>query len=112
MKVEELDKPAIDPGPDHIVGEGYNFETVTDKIQNVVLRPLKTTPWQWFAGITIAFLMLQGLLFGRHCVLESEAFQLLGCGSHGSDRELHFLNEALDCRAAAVELAGFAAVGE
>ncbi len=64
MNIEELDKPAIDPGPDEIVGPGYNFGTVTDKIANVALRPIKTTPWQWFVGLFLAFCLMQGLLFG------------------------------------------------
>ena len=64
MNVEELDKPAIDPGPDQIVGPGYDFATITDKIQNVALRPIKSTPRQWFYGILAGLIMMQGLLFG------------------------------------------------
>ncbi len=64
MNVEELDKPAIDPGPLQIVGPGFNNATVTDKIANVALRPIRSTPWQWFAGIFVAFIVMQGLFVG------------------------------------------------
>ena len=56
--------------------------------------------------------MLQGLLLGRHRVLEREAFELVRRGRHRRDREFHFLDEALERRAAAVELPRFGAVGE
>ncbi len=69
MNVEELDKPAIDPGPTQIVGPGYTFASVTDKIGGVVLRPMKRTPWQWFGGLFIAFMMMQALLFGATWLL-------------------------------------------
>jgi molybdopterin-containing oxidoreductase family membrane subunit len=59
---EELEDRAIDPGPDHIVGPGYDFGRVTDKISGVVMRPLKRTPWQWYIGLLIAFGAMQGLL--------------------------------------------------
>ncbi|MBV8817508.1 MAG: polysulfide reductase NrfD [Acidobacteriaceae bacterium] len=64
MKVEEYDTPAIDPGPDHIVGPGFTNATVTDKIANVVLRPLRSTPWQFFLGLFVAFMLMQALLLG------------------------------------------------
>jgi molybdopterin-containing oxidoreductase family membrane subunit len=64
LNVEELDKPAIDPGPLQIVGPGFNNATVTDKIANVALRPIRSTPWQWFAGIFVAFIVMQGLFVG------------------------------------------------
>ncbi len=67
MKVEELEaleKPAIDPGTDHIVGPGFTNATVTDKIANVALRPFRSTPMVWFLGIGIAFMLMQGLLIG------------------------------------------------
>jgi Ni/Fe-hydrogenase subunit HybB-like protein len=64
LKIEELEKPAIDPGPAHIVGPGFTDATVTDKIQNVALRPIRSYPWQWFVGLAIAFMMMQLLLLG------------------------------------------------
>ena len=44
LRTDELEERAIDPGPDHIVGPGYSYGTVTDKISNVVMRPLQRTP--------------------------------------------------------------------
>ena len=69
MKIEELDKPAIDPGPDKIVGPGFTYASVTDKIGGVVLRPINRTPWQWFVGLAIAFMIMQGLLLGAAWLL-------------------------------------------
>ncbi len=68
-KYEELgfdfiDKDAVDPGPDSIIGPGYDYGKVTDKIGNVVLLPLKKTPRQFFIGITVAFCVMQLLLLG------------------------------------------------
>ena len=62
MTTEELDERVIDPGPDKIVGPGYDYGSVSDKISNVVLRPVKKTPRQWFLGLAIAFMLMQGLL--------------------------------------------------
>jgi Ni/Fe-hydrogenase subunit HybB-like protein len=69
LKIEELDKPAIDPGPDKIVGPGFTYASVTDKIGGVVLRPMNRTPWQWFVGLAIAFMIMQGLLLGAAWLL-------------------------------------------
>ena len=69
MKIDELDKPAIDPGIEKIVGPGFTYETVTDKIADVALRPMKRTPWQWFIGLGIAFVLMQGLLYGAALLL-------------------------------------------
>ncbi len=41
---EELEPKVIDPGPDKIIAPGFNNTTVTDKIANVVLKPIQTTP--------------------------------------------------------------------
>ena len=62
MTTEELDGKAIDPGPDKIVGPGYDYGSVSDKISNVVLSPVKKTPREWFLGLGIAFMLMQGLL--------------------------------------------------
>jgi Ni/Fe-hydrogenase subunit HybB-like protein len=53
---------AVDPGPDKIVGPGYNFATVSDKIAAVVLRPIRQTPPQWFIGLAVAFCLMQCLI--------------------------------------------------
>jgi Ni/Fe-hydrogenase subunit HybB-like protein len=69
LKIEELEKPAIDPGPDKIVGSGYDFESITQRISDVVLRPIKRTPWQWFAALFVAFCLMQSLLVGAAWLL-------------------------------------------
>ena len=60
----DLTTKVIDPGPDKIIGPGYDYGTVTDKIANVVLRPIQTTPKQWWISLFIAFCAMQGLLAG------------------------------------------------
>jgi Ni/Fe-hydrogenase subunit HybB-like protein len=62
LKTEEQEQIAIDPGPDKIVGPGYDYEKVTAKISGVVFQPVKNTPKQWFLGLFIAFMAMQGLL--------------------------------------------------
>ncbi len=53
-----------DPGPDKIIGPGYDFGQVTDKIANIPLLPLRKFPRQFYIGIFIAFCLLQALLLG------------------------------------------------
>jgi Ni/Fe-hydrogenase subunit HybB-like protein len=62
VTTEELDERVIDPGPDKIVGPGYDYGSVSDKISNVVLRPVNKTPKQWFLGLAVAFMLMQLLL--------------------------------------------------
>jgi molybdopterin-containing oxidoreductase family membrane subunit len=69
VKTEELEKQAIDPGPDKIIGPGYDYATVTDKIGNVVLQPIQKTPRQWWVTLLLAFIGLQGLLAGGFWLL-------------------------------------------
>ena len=64
MKTEDIERKAIDPGPDKIIAPGYTYGSVTDKIANVVLRPISTTPKQWWISLFIAFCAMQGLLAG------------------------------------------------
>ena len=64
LKTDELEQKAIDPGPDKIIAPGFNYATVTDKIANVVLKPIQTTPQQWWITLFIAFVAMQGLLAG------------------------------------------------
>jgi molybdopterin-containing oxidoreductase family membrane subunit len=61
-ELEKLDEPAIDPGPYHIVGPGHTNTTVTNKIANVVLRPIKRTPMVFYLGLFGAFCVMQLLL--------------------------------------------------
>jgi molybdopterin-containing oxidoreductase family membrane subunit len=42
---------------DPVVGPGYTYGSVTDKISLIVLS--QETPWSWLIGFAIAFLMLQ-----------------------------------------------------
>jgi Ni/Fe-hydrogenase subunit HybB-like protein len=68
-KVEEtgfdfVEKDAIDPGPGAVIGPGYDFGKVTDKIANIPLLPLKKTPKQALIGFAIAFCLMQLLLLG------------------------------------------------
>ena len=53
-----------DPGPDKILGPGYDFGQVTDKIANIPLLPLRKFPRQFYIGIALAFCLLQLLLIG------------------------------------------------
>ena len=64
MKIEELEQRAIDPGPDKIIGPGFDNATVTEKIAGVVFQPIQKTPRQWWATLLIAFVAMQGLLAG------------------------------------------------
>jgi Ni/Fe-hydrogenase subunit HybB-like protein len=52
----------VDPGPEKIIGPGYNYGTVTDKIDNVVLMPFTKTPRQMFIGFLIAFVFVNVFL--------------------------------------------------
>ena len=61
-ELEKLDEPAIDPGPRHIVGPGFDNASVTDKIANVVLRPISRTPRIFYIGLFGAFCLMQLLL--------------------------------------------------
>src|ERR1700678_4564795 len=61
---DELEPKVIDPGPDKIIGPGYNNLTVSQKIAGVVLKPIQTTPKQWWISLLLAFVAMQGLLAG------------------------------------------------
>jgi molybdopterin-containing oxidoreductase family membrane subunit len=54
--------PIIDPGPQDVLGPGHDYDTVTEKIGDVVFLPWKRTPWQFFIGLAGAFLLLQVFL--------------------------------------------------
>jgi Ni/Fe-hydrogenase subunit HybB-like protein len=58
----DLAKDATPPpaSPRYLVGPGHDFASVTEKISSIVLQ--RKTPWGWFVGFTISFLLLQGLL--------------------------------------------------
>jgi Ni/Fe-hydrogenase subunit HybB-like protein len=60
--VADLAKDATPPAAssDYLVGAGHDFASVTDKISSIVLQ--RKTPWGWFVGFTISFVLLQGLL--------------------------------------------------
>ena len=64
LNTEELEPEVIDPGPDKIIAPGFNYTTVTDKIAGVVLKPIQTTPKQWWISLFLAFVAMQGLLAG------------------------------------------------
>jgi Ni/Fe-hydrogenase subunit HybB-like protein len=51
--------PAAAPPP--VIGPGYTFASVTDKISAIVLT--RRTPLGWYIGFTISFLILMMLLF-------------------------------------------------
>ena len=59
-----IEKDAPDPGPNRIIGPGYDYGKVTDKIGNLPLLPLKKMPRQFYVGIAIAFCVMQLLLLG------------------------------------------------
>ena len=58
----DLAKDATPPaaGTDYLVGRGHDLASVTEKISSIVLQ--RRTPWGWFVGFTISFLLMQGLL--------------------------------------------------
>jgi Ni/Fe-hydrogenase subunit HybB-like protein len=62
LPTQELEERSLDPGVDHIVGPGFDYGNVTDKISNVVLRPLNRMPRQWYIALGIGFVVMQ-LLF-------------------------------------------------
>lgn len=62
LPTQELEERSLDPGVDHIVGPGFDYGNVTDKISNVVLWPLNRTPRQWYIALGIGFVVMQ-LLF-------------------------------------------------
>jgi len=63
MKNEEHESLAtLDPGPGEIIGPGHTYTSVTAEISGVVLRPLRKTPWQMFAGFAAAFLLVNLLM--------------------------------------------------
>ncbi len=53
--------PAIDPGPDEVLGAGHTYESVTRKISDIVFLPARKTPREFYIGFAIAFLLAQGL---------------------------------------------------
>jgi molybdopterin-containing oxidoreductase family membrane subunit len=59
-----IDKDAPDPGPNSILGPGYDFGKVTDKIANIPLLPPRKFPRQFYIGIALAFCLMQLLLLG------------------------------------------------
>jgi len=65
----ELDEQAIDPGPDKIIAPGFTYTTVTEKIAGVVLKPIQTTPKQWWISLFLAFCAMQGLMAGAFWLL-------------------------------------------
>ena len=52
----------VESGLAPVVTPGYTYGSVTDKISLIVLG--RETPWIWFVGFGIGFLLLQLLLFG------------------------------------------------
>jgi len=52
------DTPRTDHEP--VVGPGYTYGSITDKISVIVLS--RETPWSWLVGFAAGFLMLQALL--------------------------------------------------
>jgi len=70
-KTEEIgfdfvEKDAPDPGPTKVVGPGYDFGKITDKIGNIPLLPLTKLPRQFYIAMTLGFLIMQGLLMGMY----------------------------------------------
>ncbi len=49
-----------DVGP--VIGPGHTFRSVTDKISNINLMPLRRTPKGWFLGFAIGFALLNLML--------------------------------------------------
>jgi molybdopterin-containing oxidoreductase family membrane subunit len=60
---------------DPVVGPGYTYGSVTDKISVIVLS--QETPWAWLVGFGVGFLLLQGLMLGIAVTL------LVGVGTWG-----------------------------
>jgi Ni/Fe-hydrogenase subunit HybB-like protein len=56
--------PAVDPGPDTVIGPGHDFLTVTERITNTVFWPLKKSNKSWFYALGASFMVAQLLLVG------------------------------------------------
>jgi molybdopterin-containing oxidoreductase family membrane subunit len=48
-------------GPPPVIGPGYTFGSVTDKISSMVLS--RRAPWGWWLGFSISFILLMMLLY-------------------------------------------------
>ena len=62
LRREEL----IDPGPDRVLGSGHTYETVTDRISNIVYLRWKDAPKQWMIGAFISFLFVNLLMLAMY----------------------------------------------
>ena len=51
-----------DPGPDRILSRGQTYDSVTNRIADVVYLPWKRTPRKWMAGAFIAFVFVNLLV--------------------------------------------------
>ncbi len=59
METRSLNQPAPsgDPGLHSVLAPGHTYDTVTDKITNVVYLPWKKLPKGWYVGLALAFLL-------------------------------------------------------
>src|SRR5580698_1070229 len=60
MTTETSNKPAV-PGNVPIIGPGYKFGSVSEKISSIVLG--KKTTRRWLLGFALTFLLVQVLFF-------------------------------------------------
>ena len=51
-----------DPGPDSVLGPGHDYDSVTDRITNIVYLPFKRAPRKWLVGAFISFLFVNLLM--------------------------------------------------
>jgi molybdopterin-containing oxidoreductase family membrane subunit len=49
------------PAPPDVIGTGYTFASVTDKISSIVLS--RRPPWGWYLGFLLSFSLLMVLLY-------------------------------------------------
>src|SRR5207302_10051153 len=56
---ETPQQPAGDAPP--VIGPGYTFASVTDKISSIVLS--RRAPWGWWLGFSISFILTMMLLY-------------------------------------------------
>ncbi|MFI5176467.1 MAG: hydrogenase, partial [Terriglobia bacterium] len=60
MAPEPIQKSSnLEPAP--LIGPGYSYATVTDKISSIVLT--QKTPRSWIFGFAVAFFLLMVLMF-------------------------------------------------
>ncbi len=67
MDPGEREKPATETAGAQLIGPGYTYASVTDKISAIALS--RRTPRGWYLGFAISFLLVLGLLYAMAYLL-------------------------------------------